>query len=47
MLPRLSLIELTDALVSFHPTTTTFKFPAVCAAGYGTTNDDPDGFAVL
>jgi len=29
--PRLSLTELTLEVVSFHPTTTIFKLPAVCA----------------
>src|SRR5438477_371836 len=30
--PRLSLTELTVEVVSFHPTATTFRFPAVCAS---------------
>jgi hypothetical protein len=34
--PALSFTDCTDDVVSFHPTTTTFRFPAVCAAGYGT-----------
>jgi len=36
VLPRESLTELTTLAVSFHPTITTFRFPAVCAPGYAT-----------
>src|SRR5882762_3835257 len=31
-LPEVSVTELTAAVASFQPTTTTFRFPAVCAA---------------
>jgi hypothetical protein len=34
--PFESVTELTVAVESFHPTTTTFKFPAVCASVYAT-----------
>src|SRR5262245_36683799 len=33
-LPRLSVTDVTCALASFQPTTTTFRFPAVCASAY-------------
>jgi len=36
MFPLVSLTETTVAVESFHPTTTTFKFPAVCASAYTT-----------
>jgi hypothetical protein len=36
LFPALSFTDCTDAAVSFHPTTTTFRFPAVWAAGYVT-----------
>jgi len=38
-LPRLSVTAVTVEVVSFHPTTTTFKFPAVCAVVYVTATD--------
>src|ERR1700684_2312895 len=34
--PALSFTDCTVAVVSFHPTTTTFKSPAVCAVVYTT-----------
>jgi hypothetical protein len=34
--PALSLTDCNVAVVSFHPTTTTFRSPAVSAAGYVT-----------
>ena len=34
--PFVSITEMTVAVESFHPTTTTFKFPAVCASVYTT-----------
>jgi hypothetical protein len=36
----LSVTEFTVATVSFHPTTTTFRSPATCAAAYATATDD-------
>jgi len=34
--PALSLTDCTVDVVSFHPTTTTFRSPSVCAPGYVT-----------
>jgi hypothetical protein len=34
LFPALSFTDCTVAVVSFHPTTTTFRSPEVCAAGY-------------
>src|SRR5512147_2862731 len=36
VLPDVSLTELTRDVVSFHPTTTMFRSPAVCAPGKAT-----------
>jgi hypothetical protein len=41
MFPLLSATEVTVATASLHPTTTTFRFPLVCAAGYTTPTCDP------
>jgi hypothetical protein len=35
----LSVTEFTVEVVSFHPTTTMFRFPAVCATAYVTGTD--------
>ncbi len=46
MFPRLSPIEVTEEVVSFQPTTTTLRSPAVSAAGYATdTFEAEDGVA--
>ena len=39
MFPVVSVNEVTAAVVSFHPTATMFKLPAVCAAAYFTVTD--------
>ena len=39
-LPAVSVTVLTWFVVSFHPTTTTFKLPVVCAPLNGTPTDD-------
>jgi len=42
----LSVTELTLEVVSPHITATTFKSPAVCAAGYAIATDVPDACVV-
>jgi hypothetical protein len=39
-LPAESVTELTVAVVSFHPTTTTLRFPPVCGCGNETVTVD-------
>src|SRR6266446_4784018 len=39
MFPFVSVSDVTAAVVSFQPTATTFRFPAVCAAAYLTVTD--------
>ena len=45
-LPEESLTEVTVEELSFQPTTTTFKSPAICALENSTETEDAEGWGV-